>query len=106
MKTIDQLAKEYVQSRPYSTLDSPKLKEEAYDGFIEGIKYSEKWISIKEELPEKDKTGFYVPVLVIDENSGLCSSAAYKNERFIPDSPLLEHEDITHWRHIHLNNKK
>lgn len=73
-------------------------------GFKDAVEFCERFIPVTERLPEKDKSGFYVPVLILDEKSKLCCSAAYENNRFIPDSPLLEHEDVTHWRPIFINN--
>ena len=55
MKTKNEAAKEFVQSRNYSTLNTPKLKEEAYDGFIAGVEFAQRWIPIEEELPEEGK---------------------------------------------------
>ena len=51
MKTIEEAAKEYVQSRPYSTLETPKLKDEAYDGFNVGVEFAQRWIDVEDELP-------------------------------------------------------
>lgn len=101
MKTIDQLAKEYVQSRPYSTLDSPKLKEEAYDGFIEGVKHSEKWIPII-EFPEKQNEKYSEIVLVkdIDGDCFVCYYN-YKLNKFASDESGNTINNVTHWRYIY-----
>ena len=54
MQSIEQAAKEYVQLKPYSTLETPKLKDEAYDGFKAGIEFAQRWIQFNEKFPPRN----------------------------------------------------
>ena len=100
MKTIEQEATElqerYGKKNHYYGLG-------VYAGIKKGVELALRWIPIEENLPQKDPTGFYLPVLVLDDSSKLCSSAGYINGRFVPDNMVLSHEDITHWRPIQLS---
>ena len=93
MKTIDEAAKESNKTGYVNGAFNA--------GFRKGVGFAQQWISVEEDKPEEE-FGFYKPVLVLVEKYGLCSSAAYKNGKFIPDNPVIEQSEITHWRPIEL----
>ena len=95
MKTIHETAKEYARA----LFKNEQLV--TYSAFTAGVKFAQRWIPVEEELPVEE-CGFYRPVLVFVEEYGLCSSAAYKNGEFIPDNPVIDPDEITHWRLIEL----
>ena len=96
MKTIEEAAKENaIKTEPIL------YQGKAEKAFKAGIEFAQRWIPVEEELPEEEN-GFYKPVLVLNDNYSLVSSAAYKNGMFIPDNPVLSHSEITHWRPIEL----
>lgn len=115
MKTIEQAAREMsfdiyktslTDGQQLHVGDESKTEESILQAIEKGIKagaeFVQRWIPVDSgELPEKEN-GFYKPVLVLNDNYGLCSSAAYKNGIFIPDNTVLESIEITHWRPIEL----
>ena len=99
MKTIDEKAKELF---PDCNNESDQKTVEMFRQiFRKGAEFAQAFIPITERLPEEDQ-GFYKPVLVLVEQYGMCCSAAFKNSKFIPDNPIIEEHDITHWRPIEL----
>ena len=65
--------------------------------FIEGVKFAQRWIPVKKELPTHFKC-----ILVRDNGiSPIRSIALFKDGKFFPDF-LLKHNDVTHWRYLEL----
>lgn len=68
-------------------------------GFIDGVKYADKWISVKEYLPElshfKDIDNVHKQILVKDEN-GSCSVVGIYAEKDI----LHLRANYPYWRYI------
>jgi hypothetical protein len=99
MKTIEEAAREYSLAE-YD--NGTQLSNEFDYGFKKGVEFAQRWIPVDSDEKPEEEFGFYKPVLVLDEKYGLCSSAAYKNGEFIPDNPVINPDDITHWRPIEL----
>lgn len=104
MKTIEEAAIEYSERSEDKFSNSAKVydKFDIEDAFSEGVEFAQRWIPVEEENTPEEEFGFYKPVLVLNEKYGMCSSAAYKNGKFIPDNPVIEENEITHWRPIEL----
>lgn len=100
MKKIDESAKEYVQSRPYSTLETPKLKDEAYDGFKAGVEFAQRWIPIEENLPEVNSdNGFSVDVIAKSNNTHYIANYNSIGKSWNIKGTSVFYP-ITHWRPI------
>ena len=113
MQSIEQAAKEYVQLKPYSTLETPKLKDEAYDGFKAGVEFATKWIPVEQELPLCYESGDWDGlrsdfVLIKDKYNNWSKGILYSgiidghnfNDWYSTES--LEMPFVTHWRPIEL----
>lgn len=98
MKTIEEAAKEYSETKAKSQI----WQKDIASDFKAGAKFAQRWIPVESDEKPEEEFGFYKPVLVLNDNYGLCSSAAYKNGKFIPDSPVINPDEITHWRPIEL----
>jgi hypothetical protein len=100
MKTIDEAAKEYASSQWGDWSLKAQERVVTKEDFKAGVEFAQRWYPV-EEKPEEEN-GFYKPVLVLNEKYGMCCSAAYKNGLFIPDNPVIECSEITHWKPIEL----
>ena len=110
MKTIEEEAKEFSNTRGSQSCKS--MREIEYDtgrfvGFKSGIEFAQRWISVKEELPELIELT-YSDNILFKRKDGLISlgmfhiSAIY-GKYFITDSgEQVSDTYITHWRPIEL----
>ena len=121
MKRLEEAAKEYGAA---IGKDPTKPMNASYDGFIEGAKFAQKWISIKDELPpeisteEKQTNGNtftrYTSYVVNGYFNNTGRPEAVKIAWFRPcvtkwdfrfDKNQYEAEFIiTHWRPINIQN--
>ncbi|MDR1122226.1 MAG: DUF551 domain-containing protein [Dysgonamonadaceae bacterium] len=99
MKTIEEAAHEYFR-RGQLGLAEPDSEA----GFIAGVEFAQRWISVDEELPNK-----YVVVMAKVEYNSLiiediiCLCYRYNNEwYFKSNNGLASSMKFTHWRHIEL----
>ena len=112
MKSIEQLAKESYEQNLNADTGSYEgffnyTDEKIYSaGFTEGVKHSEKWIPII-EFPEK-QNGKYSEIVLVKDIDGDCFVCYYnyKLNRFVSDESGNTINNVTHWRHIHINNRK
>ena len=100
MKTIQRAATEKVNSLLWPQ-NKEDFREMVRKSFIAGAAFSERWISVEEELPQKDKT-----VLVKDScnyffTAHLSIYGWVNNER---SEYIRNDRNITHWRPIELNS--
>jgi hypothetical protein len=96
MKTIDEAARSHDHNRGLNDISSV-INKSTIRSFKAGVMFAQKWISIKDELPDD-----FTSVLVRDNSvSPIRSTALFRHGKFYPDF-LLKHEDVTHWRLIEL----
>jgi hypothetical protein len=105
MRTIKEKAREYALGNcGIETFDYLQ------NAFIAGVEFSQRWISVDEELPEQTmeikKVGDYrytkVQVLVRSKNRYGTSTRSYNPNHGWHWSNTNDDESITHWRPIEL----
>jgi hypothetical protein len=102
MKTIEQASQEYAWPyRGYDFAEAPAKDVEA--AFVAGVKFAQRWISVKDELPEKLSCGESKFVLVKNE-FGFLSAAYYDydTDHWVNSITNRYWQKITHWRPIEL----
>ncbi|MDR1340971.1 MAG: DUF551 domain-containing protein [Prevotellaceae bacterium] len=65
-------------------------------GFIAGVEFAQRWISVEEGLPE------FLEVVLVRNKNGFASAGRRGRARFIIDLSDMRDEEVTHWRHIEL----
>lgn len=97
MKTIKELAKEYVDRNfVFNNMDEERELRRAVRC---GIKISEQWIRVEYELPNPlDKSTNSEPVLVKIWDGDYYDVKQYST--VIGWFPMLDYEKVTHWRPI------
>jgi hypothetical protein len=106
MKTVKEAARAHFDTITLPGINAGgdvfvNVKKEAYkDVFLEafeaGAKYAQRWISVKDELPEG--AGY----VLIKNRYGDISTALYNKARFAIDFEDISDKNVTHWRHIEL----
>ena len=97
MKTIKEAAHEYFRKAQLG-LENPGSES----GFIAGVKFAQRWISVEDELPQEQ--GYYL-VLKIPLFRGNCNVVVAefgKNNTFYYQRTNSTIENVTHWRPIEL----
>ena len=115
METIEEAAVIYTDENPFgnitwnNTSEIDRLKEKKYQGFIAGVEFAQRWISVEEELPQegisvliKNDFGYFgINVLengiwrmcTVEKIAGLLNLKEYELKKFAMP---------THWRPIEL----
>ena len=85
------------------TSELERLKAKYYNGFKAGVEFAQRWISVEDELPEKQ--GYYL-VLKTPLFRGNCNVVVAEfhedNKTFYYQRSYSAIENITHWRPIEL----
>ena len=106
MKTIQQQIKLNLAKKYFAKSNNPKKdidrKTDYETGFYDGVEFTQRWISIKDELPPIDKL-VQVKIQEIDSDK-----VYYDHDKIMPQEPfnMFECEQsmvtVTHWRPIEL----
>jgi hypothetical protein len=98
MKTI----KEAIMNELYSMQSGgciPNPEDDNFErGFIEGVKFAQRWISVKEELPQKDNIYLVKWTNLLGQKSFELVGFSTKENNW----EAKYFECVTHWRHIEL----
>lgn len=98
METIKEAAKEYAINRHGKDESWSPDRQEFVTGFIQGVKWAERWISVEEELPDNQD------IILVKTDKG-CVSTAYlhgKKSGFIcyGQEAYNDFGEVTHWRPV------
>ena len=101
MKTIKEAAHEYFRKAQLG-LENPGSES----GFIAGVEFAQRWISVEDELPEDEnkESDFSVCVLAKDMHGKTMSAYYHFQKRSFYSNAFSKSEliGITHWRPIKL----
>jgi hypothetical protein len=97
MKKIEQAAANFARE-----CMSDKVNQQIEMGFLAGAEFAQRWISVKDELPENsDVERYYLVKLSSAASDRPFLAVAYRNDAFC--SPAWSRMDsVTHWRLIEL----
>jgi hypothetical protein len=96
MKTIKEKAKEHA-NEPIIGIQGCKLT--AYESFIAGVEFAQRWISVEEELPPE-----CCPVLLCNTVAIFYRVGYLRENRWYAFTNKKDQEvEITHWRPIELD---
>ena len=98
MKKIKEAAHEYFRKAQLG-LENPGSES----GFIAGVEFAQRWISVEEELPEEQ--GYYLVIAPhsFPKNCNVVVAEFYEdNKTFYSESSDSPITDATHWRPIEL----
>jgi hypothetical protein len=118
MKTVKEAATEYFNTITLPGINTGRdvfvnVKKEAYkdaflEAFIAGVKFSQRWISVDEELPPPrtyfGKEDEESEIVLIKDRFDDCSTGNYNyyNSSWVNDINHKYWIEITHWRYIEL----
>ena len=102
MKTIEEAAAIYTDENPFGnitwngTSEIDRLKEKKYQGFIAGVEFAQRWISVEDELPEEPT------FLIAKKLNGLVLGLFYNANKDFMYGEIIQTPQVTHWRPIEL----
>ena len=91
MKTIKEAAHEYFRKTQLG-LENPGSES----GFIAGVEFAQRWISVEDELPEEPT------FLIAKKLNGLVLGLFYNANKDFMYGEVIQTSQVTHWRPIEL----
>ena len=103
MKTIEQASQEYAKSLNLKGHDSFDFETYAKQDFKAGVEFAQRWISVEEEMPEKQGHYLVLAPKSFPKNCRVVVAEFYEdNKMFYSESSDYAIHDVTHWRPIEL----
>jgi hypothetical protein len=104
MKTVKEAATAYTNAHCFPR-DKDDFRRKMYQAYTRGVKFSQRWISVEEELPPASYVNILIKGIGFGGHDGICD-IGYMHEPGESAENIVslacEVMTVTHWRHIEL----